>query len=91
MVHCRVISNAALLDLPCLQRLLGSADLRVEIFHVILFLLMFASCRWTVSQDQVQSCKSTTFCGYNALRQTRHSVPHVFDQDTLSVYIFIYI
>ncbi|KAL0051384.1 hypothetical protein WJX82_006453 [Trebouxia sp. C0006] len=49
----RVISNAALLDLPCLQRLLGSADLRIEIFHVISFLLMFATRQWTHSKDQV--------------------------------------
>lgn len=49
----RVVNNAALLDLPCLQRMLGGADLRVEIFHVISFLLMYASWCWTACPAQV--------------------------------------
>lgn len=49
----RVVNNAALLDLPCLQRMLGGADLRVEIFHVISFLLMYASCCGVTCPAQV--------------------------------------
>ncbi len=58
----RVISNAALLDLLCLQRLLGSADLRIEIFHVISFLLMFATRHWTDSKDQVSALLVADMC-----------------------------
>ena len=48
-----MVNNAALLDLPCLQRMLGGADLRVEIFHVISFLLMYASWCWATCPAQV--------------------------------------
>lgn len=44
---CRVLNNLAMLDLLCLQRLLGGADLRLEIFHVISFLLMYCFKQFT--------------------------------------------
>ena len=49
-----MVNNATLLDLPCLQRMLGSADLRVEIFHVISFLLVYASWHWARCAAQVR-------------------------------------
>ncbi|KAL0033380.1 hypothetical protein WJX77_006860 [Trebouxia sp. C0004] len=70
----RVISNAALIDLPCLQRLLGSADLRIEIFHVISFLLIFATRQWTHSKDQVTGLMKEVvlFVGLFAVSEPRN-------------------
>ncbi|KAL3152178.1 hypothetical protein ABBQ32_001269 [Trebouxia sp. C0010 RCD-2024] len=50
----RVVNNAALLDLTCLQRMLGGADLRVEIFHVFSFLLVYAAWCWASCPSQVE-------------------------------------
>ncbi|KAK9829067.1 hypothetical protein WJX72_003735 [[Myrmecia] bisecta] len=50
----RVLNNAAFMDLAAMQRMLGSLDLRVEIFHVISFLLTFCTRQWHEAADQVK-------------------------------------
>lgn len=49
-----------MLDLPCLQQLLGGADLRLEIFHVVSFLLMYVTRQWVTQAAQVQVHKCLT-------------------------------
>ncbi len=43
---CRALNNVALLDLGTLQRMLGGSDLRVEIFHVMSYLLTLCTRQW---------------------------------------------
>ena len=59
----------ALLDLLCLQQLLGGADLRLEIFHVISFLLMYIIRHWRA--DAVQVCSSCTHIGLVTFRASK--------------------
>lgn len=49
----KVLNNVALLDLAFLQRMLAMPDLKMEIFHLMGFLLSHCASRWKSPNDQV--------------------------------------
>lgn len=49
----KVLNNVALLDLAFLQRMLAMPDLKMEIFHLMGFLLSHCASRWKAPNDQV--------------------------------------
>ncbi|KAJ1421843.1 hypothetical protein SESBI_13481 [Sesbania bispinosa] len=65
----KVLNNVALLDLVFLQRMLARPDLKMEIFHLMSFLLSHCSSRWKAPNDQVGSLmlESLSLLGHFAL------------------------
>lgn len=49
----KVLNNVALLDLVFLQRMLARPDLKMEIFHLMSFLLSHCASKWKAPNDQV--------------------------------------
>ncbi|GAU24652.1 hypothetical protein TSUD_208780 [Trifolium subterraneum] len=65
----QVLNNVALLDLAFLQRMLAMPDLKMEIFHLMSFLLSHCASRWKAPNDQVGSLmlESLSLLGHFAL------------------------
>ncbi|XP_061346642.1 uncharacterized protein LOC133292263 [Gastrolobium bilobum] len=65
----KVLNNVALLDLLFLQRMLARPDLKMEIFHLMSFLLSHCASRWKAPNDQVGSLmlESLSLLGHFAL------------------------
>ncbi|KAE9601928.1 putative S phase cyclin A-associated protein in the endoplasmic reticulum [Lupinus albus] len=65
----KVLNNVALLDLLFLQRMLARPDLKMEIFHLMSFLLSHCVSRWKTPNDQVGSLmlESLSLLGHFAL------------------------
>lgn len=65
----KVLNNVALLDLVFLQRILARPDLKMEIFHLMSFLLSHCTSRWKAPNDQVGSLmlESLSLLGHFAL------------------------
>ncbi|XP_073227045.1 uncharacterized protein [Cicer arietinum] len=65
----KVLNNVALLDLAFLQRMLAMPDLKMEIFHLMSFLLSHCATRWKAPNDQVGSLmlESLSLLGHFAL------------------------
>ncbi|KAK7292183.1 hypothetical protein RIF29_07943 [Crotalaria pallida] len=65
----KVLNNVALLDLVFLQRMLARPDLKMEIFHLMSFLLSHCASRWKTPNDQVGSLmlESLSLLGHFAL------------------------
>ncbi|CAL0330606.1 unnamed protein product [Lupinus luteus] len=65
----KVLNNVALLDLLSLQRMLARPDLKMEIFHLMSFLLSHCVSRWKTPNDQVGSLmlESLSLLGHFAL------------------------
>lgn len=49
----KVLNNVALLDIVFLQRMLARPDLKMEIFHLMSFLLSHCASKWKAPNDQV--------------------------------------
>ncbi|CAK8563221.1 unnamed protein product [Lathyrus sativus] len=49
----KVLNNVALLNLAFLQRMLAMPDLKMEIFHLMSFLLSHCASRWKAPNDQI--------------------------------------
>ncbi|KAI9117138.1 hypothetical protein K1719_011304 [Acacia pycnantha] len=49
----KVLNNVALLNLVFLQQMLARPDLKMEIFHLMSFLLSHCTSKWKASKDQV--------------------------------------
>nr|XP_029146090.1 uncharacterized protein LOC112722551 isoform X1 [Arachis hypogaea] len=65
----KVLNNVALLDLVFLQRMLARPDLKMEIFHLMSFLLSHCAGKWKAPNDQVGSLmlESLSLLGHFAL------------------------
>ncbi|CAI8584769.1 unnamed protein product [Vicia faba] len=65
----KVLNNVALLDLAFLQRMLAMPDLKMEIFHLMSFLLSHCASRWKAPNDQIGSLmlESLSLLGHFAL------------------------
>ncbi|XP_027330456.1 uncharacterized protein LOC113846414 isoform X2 [Abrus precatorius] len=65
----KVLNNVALLDLVFLQRMLARPDLKMEIFHLMSFLLSHCASKWKAPNDQVGSLvlESLSLLGHFAL------------------------
>ncbi|XP_052731018.1 uncharacterized protein LOC108343939 isoform X3 [Vigna angularis] len=65
----KVLNNVALLDLVFLQRMLARPDLKMEIFHLMSFLLSHSAIKWKSPTDQVGSLvlESLSLLGHFAL------------------------
>ncbi|KAK7388896.1 hypothetical protein VNO78_23723 [Psophocarpus tetragonolobus] len=65
----KVLNNVALLDLVFLQKMLARPDLKMEIFHLMSFLLSHCASKWKVPNDQVGSLvlESLSLLGHFAL------------------------
>ncbi|CAJ2664620.1 unnamed protein product [Trifolium pratense] len=65
----KVLNNVSLLDLAFLQRMLAMPDLKMEIFHLMSFLLSHCASRWKAPYDQVGSLmlESLSLLGHFAL------------------------
>ncbi|KAL2322088.1 hypothetical protein Fmac_026467 [Flemingia macrophylla] len=65
----KVLNNVALLDLVFLQRMLARPDLKMEIFHLMSFLLSHCASKWKTPNDQVGSLllESLSLLGHFAL------------------------
>ncbi|KAL2645936.1 hypothetical protein AAZV13_05G020900 [Glycine max] len=65
----KVLNNVALLDLVFLQQMLARPDLKMEIFHLMSFLLSHCACKWKAPNDQVGSLvlESLSLLGHFAL------------------------
>ncbi|XP_020270686.1 S phase cyclin A-associated protein in the endoplasmic reticulum-like [Asparagus officinalis] len=49
----KVLNNLALLDIAFLQRMLGRPDLKMELFHLMSFLLSYCTSKWKAANDQL--------------------------------------
>ncbi|KAJ8752757.1 hypothetical protein K2173_007067 [Erythroxylum novogranatense] len=49
----KVLNNLALLDIDFIQRILARPDLKMELFHLMSFLLSHCISKWKVANDQV--------------------------------------
>ncbi|MED6221115.1 hypothetical protein PIB30_051254 [Stylosanthes scabra] len=65
----KVLNNVALLDHVFLQRMLARPDLKMEIFHLMSFLLSHCAGKWKAPNDQVGSLmlESLSLLGHFAL------------------------
>ncbi|XP_047337958.1 S phase cyclin A-associated protein in the endoplasmic reticulum-like isoform X2 [Impatiens glandulifera] len=65
----KVLNNLALIDITFLQSMLGRPDLKMELFHLMSFLLSYCSSNWRVAVDRIGLLllESLSLLGYFAL------------------------
>lgn len=65
----KVLNNLALIDINFIQRMLARADLKMELFHLMSFLLSHCTSKWGVASDQIGLLllESLLLLGYFAL------------------------
>ncbi|KAK2970333.1 hypothetical protein RJ640_003301 [Escallonia rubra] len=49
----KVLNNLAMIDVNFIQRMLARADLKMEFFHLMSFLLSYCTSKWGVATDQI--------------------------------------
>ncbi|GMI67380.1 hypothetical protein HRI_000407300 [Hibiscus trionum] len=65
----KVLNNLALLDITFIQRMLARSDLKMELFHLMSFLLSYCTSKWKAANDQIGLLllESLLLLGYFAL------------------------
>lgn len=65
----KVLNNLAVIDINFIQRMLARADLKMEFFHLMSFLLSHCTSKWGVATDQIGLLllESLLLLGYFAL------------------------
>ncbi|KAK3000329.1 hypothetical protein RJ639_022444, partial [Escallonia herrerae] len=65
----KVLNNLATIDVNFIQRMLARADLKMEFFHLMSFLLSYCTSKWGVATDQIGFLllESLLFLGYFSL------------------------